>query len=67
MNWGNWGEFFTMGGYGVYVWGSYGIAALVLVLNIILPLRARRAVTRQVRARARTRTPRAAALNRKRK
>lgn len=63
----NWGEFFAMGGYGGYVWGSYGIAALVLALNIILPLRARRAVTRQVRTRTRARTPRAAALNRKRK
>ena len=23
MNWGSWGEFFSMGGYGLYVWGSY--------------------------------------------
>lgn len=63
----NWGEFFAMGGYGIYVWGSYGMAALVLVLNIILPLRSRRDVARQVRMLTRTRTPRAAALNRKSK
>lgn len=22
MNWNNWSEFFAMGGYGLYVWGS---------------------------------------------
>ncbi len=32
-------EFINMGGYGAYVWSSYGIALLVLVINIILPVR----------------------------
>jgi heme exporter protein D len=31
----NWSEFFAMGGYGLYVWGSYGCAALVLVFNLV--------------------------------
>jgi heme exporter protein D len=31
----NWSEFFAMGGYGLYVWGSYGMAALVLVFNVL--------------------------------
>jgi heme exporter protein D len=35
-------EFFHMGGYGFYVWTSYGIALLVLVLNVLAPLRQRR-------------------------
>ena len=35
--------FLHMGGYGAYVWSSYGLALLVLVLNIVLPLRAERA------------------------
>lgn len=34
-------EFIHMGGYGTYVWSSYGAAALVLIMNIVLPLRAR--------------------------
>ncbi len=34
-------EFFAMGGYGFYVWGSYGITALVLIAEL-LALRARR-------------------------
>ena len=35
--------FLHMGGYGVYVWSSYGVASLVLILNIVLPWRAERA------------------------
>lgn len=23
MNWGSWGNFFAMGGYALYVWGSF--------------------------------------------
>jgi len=42
----NWAEFFAMGGYGLYVWGSYGLAALILVLNLYLPLRRRKTVRR---------------------
>jgi len=33
----NLSEFFHMGGYAVYVWSSYGIALIVLVLNWLLP------------------------------
>ena len=32
-------EFIDMGGYGAYVWSSYGITLLVLIINIILPAR----------------------------
>ena len=45
----NWAEFFAMGGYGSYVWGSYGLAALVLALNVILPLRRTRTGLRTLR------------------
>ncbi len=31
-------EFFHMGGYAFYVWGSYGIALVVLTLNVVLAL-----------------------------
>jgi len=33
--------FFAMNGYGFYIWSAYGVAALVLVLEI-LALRSRR-------------------------
>ena len=38
------GEFLAMGGYAWYVWGSYGVTLLVLMLEIItLRKRAREA------------------------
>ena len=36
MNWNSVGEFFAMGGYGFYVWGSFGACALVLILEPLL-------------------------------
>ena len=35
----NWSDFFNMGGYAFYVWGSYLLAAVILGLNVYLPLR----------------------------
>jgi len=31
-------EFLNMGGYAFYVWMSFGITAVVLVWNIVLPI-----------------------------
>ena len=36
MDWASWDEFWAMGGYGLYVWGSYGALAVGLVMEIIL-------------------------------
>jgi len=36
-------EFLNMGGYGAYVWPSYGITALVMVVLLIASLRSLRA------------------------
>jgi heme exporter protein D len=41
MNWSSVSEFLAMGGYGFYVWGSFGMAAIVIVAEL-LALRARR-------------------------
>ncbi len=30
-------EFFNMGGYAFYVWLSYGLTAVILIANIIVP------------------------------
>ena len=40
MNWASWSDFLAMGGYALYVWGSYGVTAGLIVVEIIL-LRAR--------------------------
>lgn len=31
-------EFLYMGGYAFYVWTSFGVAALVMVLNVLAPM-----------------------------
>ncbi len=31
-------EFFHMGGYAFYVWMSYGIAFVILLINIVVPM-----------------------------
>lgn len=46
MDWGSASEFFAMGGYGLYVWGSYAVAAVVMVLEPLLA-RHRHAQARQ--------------------
>ena len=33
MTWGSASEFFAMGGYGLYVWGSFGVAALCMLVE----------------------------------
>ncbi len=50
-------EFFAMNGYGFYVWSAYGVAALVLLVELVA-LRSRR---RSVLAEARLTVPDGAA------
>ncbi len=40
MNWGSAAEFFAMGGYAFYVWGSFAVTALAMAVEVAL-LRAR--------------------------
>jgi len=43
MNWGSLDAFLDMGGYGLFVWGSYGVGVLCVVIELItLRARARR-------------------------
>lgn len=45
----SWHEFLTMGGYGAYVWPSYGVVLVVMIVNAILPSRRQRALLKQLR------------------
>ncbi|MBL0730390.1 heme exporter protein CcmD [Piscinibacter sp. HJYY11] len=36
MNWGSASEFFAMGGYGLYVWGSYAVALLCMLAEPLM-------------------------------
>ena len=42
MNWASAADFFAMGGYSLYVWGSLGMCAAVIVAELVL-LKLRRA------------------------
>ena len=45
----NWGDFFAMNGYALYVWGSYGMALLALSIEITVVRRKGMAVLRRLR------------------
>ena len=53
MTWNSLSDFLAMGGYALYVWGSYGVAALLIAIELAA-LRARRmkAIDELRRARA---------------
>ena len=34
MNWNNWSDFLAMGGYGFYVWSSFGVTAGALLIEL---------------------------------
>jgi heme exporter protein D len=46
MNWGSWSEFWTMGGYGLYVWGSYFVTAALLAVEVALVMARKNSITR---------------------
>lgn len=41
MIWSSAAEFWAMGGYGVYVWGSMGVSAALMALEVLLARRGR--------------------------
>ena len=49
MNWASVGDFFAMGGYALYVWGSFGACALVLLLEPLLVAKRHAEVLRGLR------------------
>jgi len=36
MTWASWSDFFAMGGYALYVWGSYGVTAGLIAVEVIM-------------------------------
>ena len=41
-------EFLSMGGYGLYVWSAYLIVAIVLIWNLVVPLRQHRRLRSEI-------------------
>ena len=52
MIWTSFADFAAMGGYGLYVWGSYGVALLLMTLEPFLAVRRRRLALEAARAAA---------------
>ncbi|MFT4173261.1 MAG: heme exporter protein CcmD [Rhodocyclaceae bacterium] len=45
-HWSSWAAFFSMGGRGAFVWGAYGLAALLIALEVFS---LRRSLARSIR------------------
>jgi len=52
MNWNSWTDFVTMGGYGLYVWGSVLVVLFFLVGEVADLIWRRRSVIRALKGRA---------------
>ena len=39
MHWGSAAEFFAMGGYALYIWGSYLVTAVVIAAELMVLVR----------------------------
>ncbi len=56
--WNSFADFLAMGGYGFYVWGSFGVTALIMLIEPIVVARNQKAtitrLKRQLRAESRT-------------
>jgi heme exporter protein D len=48
MNWGNWSNFWHMGGYGFYVWGSYAVALLCIAAEVFLIAQRKRTLLKRL-------------------
>jgi heme exporter protein D len=47
--WESWAAFWSMGGKGFFVWGSYGVTAVLVVLELVWVFRERRRVAGRLR------------------
>ena len=49
MNWNSLEDFLALGGYGRYVWGSYALVLLLMLLEPVLAARRHRRALQQAR------------------
>ena len=50
MSWGSWTDFWSMGGYTFYVWGSYGVTFGLLAAEVLRVRSRRHAASENARA-----------------
>ena len=49
MNWASLDSFLAMGGYGLYVWGSYAVTLVLIVAELMLLAKRRRNAVGRIR------------------
>jgi len=49
MQWNSVSEFFAMGGYALYVWGSFGLTAAVMIIEVLTVRKQRHDILRNLR------------------
>jgi heme exporter protein D len=45
----NWADFFHMGGYAVFVWSSYGLALVMVVVSVVSPIMQRKKIVARIK------------------
>ena len=53
IHWNSFSEFLAMGGYGLYVWGSFGVTAAIMIVEPILAVRNRKNLVARLKRQAR--------------
>jgi heme exporter protein D len=48
MQWNSFSDFIHMGGYGLYVWGSFGTCFITMLMELILVLNRQRNIQRKI-------------------
>jgi heme exporter protein D len=49
MRWTSWAEFWAMGGYALYVWGSFAVTAVLMAIEVWQARRQRQDTVRTLR------------------
>jgi len=49
MSWGSLDNFLAMGGYGLYVWGSYAVTVALMISELVVLARRRRNAVGRIR------------------
>jgi heme exporter protein D len=49
MTWGSLDNFLAMGGYGLYVWGSYAVTLALIVAELVVLAKRRRSAIGRIR------------------
>lgn len=57
MHWSGWSHFISMGGYGLYVWGSYGVTLVLLGGEVLILMKRNRDASKLVPESSKLETP----------